>query len=510
MSAVSFPRPARHSISRRELLALLASGGLAASLPGCNFIAGRASDLALADAISQADMVANGHLTAGELVEAAIGRIEAINPLINAVITKNYAPARARAKNNETGRLWGVPYLIKDLTSYPGLRFTRGTRIFLDAPADNWFSPYIQRSEGEGLVVVGKTNTPEFGLISTTESVALGPCRNPWNLDYSTAGSSGGAGAAVAARLVPIAQASDGGGSIRLPAANCGLVGLKPTRGRFGKQYNENPPPPIELSIAHPLTWSVRDCALMLALTEVQNNRDLPPVGFHRSNTGRRYRIALGLRDSEGNLPDGEVIKAVEKTARLLGERGHEVVEQEFSPFAEDPETIELFMLYWGFGAAQVKQFIGQLAPGREEELLERWTLDLANLYESRPDRRAAVGEAIRRLEVAGAKTREFLSQWDCWLSPTTGTPAPKIGHQDPMLPFDVLYPRVSRYANYTPLHNVAGTPAISLPMHWTPEGIPVGVQIAAGLGQEAKLLDLAYQLEEMENWGDRLPPVHG
>ncbi len=496
----------RPAFTRRELLALMSSGALAACAPsGLRRSSG--SSLIHADAIAQAGMIARGEASASEIINAAITRIERVNPAINAVITPNFAAARARAAGSESGRLWGVPYLLKDLNPYPGLRFTRGSRLFRDGTAD-WIAPYTKASEDAGLIVLGKTNTPEFGLTSTTESVLLGPCRNPWNLNYSTGGSSGGAAAAVAARLTPIAQASDGGGSIRLPAANCGLVGLKPSRGRFVQQFPESRGErrPRQIAVMHPVSWSVRDSALMLALTEKQSG-GLPPTGFVTGSSTRKRRIAMSLRDGEGRMPDKDVIIAVEKTARLLADMGHEVAAEENSPL-DDPAAVEHFITYWAFGAAQIRDGAAQAYQGNLTDVLERWTLDLASIYDEKPA--GALDAALDHFAAMEARVNTFFGQWDAWLTPATGYPAPEIGYQSPMLDFATHYDRISRFAAYTPLHNVAGTPAISLPMHWTQKGIPVGVQISAAFGRENLLLDFAYALEEAENWGERLPPVHG
>ena len=232
-------------------------------------------------------------VSAGELIDAAIARIEHINPQLNAVVTDTFDMARMRVRSGRaSGRLWSAPYLLKDLLPYKGVRYTRGSNLFRDAVADS-HGPYVEKTEAAGLVVLGKTNTPEFGLISSTEPVALGAARNPWNTEHSTGGSSGGSAAAVASRMVPAAQSSDGGGSIRIPASQCGVFGLKPSRGRFPFRRASDTRWPI--SIRHAVSNTVRDSALILALTEQGAGATLPSVGFVTREKPKAFKIALSV-----------------------------------------------------------------------------------------------------------------------------------------------------------------------------------------------------------------------
>lgn len=493
-------------MKRREFLAAAASGTILAGV-GCSTrqTVNASSNLAALDAIDQARLVSMGELSARELVDAAIDRIEAINPLINAVVTPAYRRARDRAGNAPAvGDLWGVPYLLKDLNPYKGVRFTRGSNLFIDSIAERQ-SPYTDATETAGLIVLGKTNTPEFGLISTTESIALGPALNPWSLKHSTGGSSGGAAAAVAARLVPVAQASDGGGSIRIPASQCGVFGLKPSVGRFPDQFGPELPWPI--SIKHPVSNSVRDSALVLALTERGNDGPLQPAGFVTPGGEGRLRIALTIANGAGADPDPDVADAVAQAGTLLSELGHDVIATESTPLG-DPEFFDSFLVHWALGASGIADVVTEQTglPAAETGLLEPWTLGLADYYRAQPA--GAIERALENFQSVRNRVAEFFTKYDAWLTPVTATAAPPIGHQAPTVEFKTLFERVSYFAAYTPIHNTAGTPAMSVPFAWTDEGLPIGVQISSKVGNEALLLKLAYQMEEARPWAERLPPI--
>lgn len=494
-------------MQRREFLSAIASGVFLASVGYTNRRAvASPEDLALLDAIDQAALVESGEVSAIEVIEAAIARIERLNPRLNAVVTEAFDRARARVQaGKEDGRLWSVPYLLKDLLPYEGLRYTRGSNLFRDAIAES-HGPYVDKTEAAGLIVLGKTNTPEFGLISTTEPLALGVARNPWNTDYSTGGSSGGSAAAVAARMVPAAQSSDGGGSIRIPASQCGVFGLKPSRGRFPYRRATRTSWPI--SIRHAVSNSVRDSALILALTEQGEGATLPSVGFVSPERPRRLKIALSLKSGSGALPHDDVARAVEQAGKLLEDLGHDIVPTEETPLA-DPAAFEHFLIHWAswaFGIVQdVESRSGRSA--RETGLLEPWTIGLADYFRSKPS--SALPDAVDAFRVTAEKVANFFGDYDSWLSPVTAGPAPRLGHQAPTVRFDTLLDRVIRFAAYTPLHNVAGTPAVSVPFSRSEEGLPIGVQLSTGVGGEALLLQLAYHLEETRPWIGELPPVH-
>ena len=494
-------------MQRREFLSAVASGVFLATT-GCTNRRAAASpeDLAVLDAIDQAALVENGEVAALELIEAAITRIERVNPELNAVVTQTFDKARARARaGRASGRFWGTPYLLKDLVPYKGVRFTRGSNLFRDAIADS-HGPYVDKTEAAGLIVLGKTNTPEFGLISTTESLALGAARNPWNTEHSTGGSSGGSAAAVAARMVPAAQSSDGGGSIRIPASQCSVFGLKPSRGRFPFKPATATSWPI--SIRHAVSNSVRDSALILALTEQGEGATLPPVGFVSQEKPRRRKIALSLMSGRGESPHGDVVSAVETAGRLLENLGHDIVVTEQTPLA-DPAAFGHFLIHWASWAEGIVQDVEKRTgkPAIETGLLEPWTIGLSAYFRSKPA--DTLPNAVRAFRVSMEKVGEFFEQYDAWLSPVTASPAPRLGEQAPTVEFDTLLERVVRFAAYTPLHNVAGTPAMSVPFARSEEGLPIGVQLSSHVGGEALLLQLAYQLEEARPWAGLLPAIH-
>ncbi|MDO9127057.1 MAG: amidase family protein, partial [Parvibaculum sp.] len=281
-------------------------------------------ELAKLDATAQAELVRKGELTALELVEAGISRIEQVNPQVNAVVEKFYDRAREAAKGKlPEGPFTGVPNLVKDLDNLKGTRATSGSR-FLAQNISPETDPIIAGKEKSGFVMVGKSNTPEFGLLGTTESLLLGSCNNPWNVAHSPGGSSGGAAAAVASGMVPVAHATDGGGSIRIPASCCGVFGLKPSRGRI---YLGERQLPGDIGFQHCVSRSVRDSATLLSLTELTGKEAvLPPVGRVEGPGKKRLRIAFGTMDYKGREPAPDVKAALEDVAQLCADLGHEIV----------------------------------------------------------------------------------------------------------------------------------------------------------------------------------------
>ncbi|MFK8053155.1 MAG: amidase family protein [Woeseiaceae bacterium] len=489
---------------RRELLQLIGAGALA-SLTGCSkrIPVAKAADLTKLDAIAQSDLVVSGAVSAVELIEAATERLERVNPNLNAVIYADLERARQMAKSAK-GPLAGVPYLIKDLNAYSGMPLTRGSRLFEDLVADSQ-TPFTDRIDATGVVVLGKTNTPEFGLLPTTEPLLHGATKNPWNTSRIAGGSSGGAAAAVAARIVPAAQASDGGGSIRIPAAMCGLFGLKPTVGRFPDQGHGNQPWPI--SIKHAVTLSVRDSALLLALTERTDNASLLPVGFVEREKTRPLRIAMSLESLYGQ-PDKDIADGVMRTAKILTDLGHEVVEIDGTPNNDEQFSAD-FLTIWASGSFSAAELVRQKTgmPAEETGLLEPATTSLAALFAGLPA--DALPRALEGLAAYQQKTIEFLAPYDAWLTPVTAAAAPEIGVFAPDRNFEELMPAVSRFAAYTPSHNAAGTPSMSVPCGLNDDGLPLAAQLSAGLGAEATLLQLAYQLEEAMPWMGTLPAIH-
>lgn len=487
---------------------LLRTGALAAALAasGCarNAAPGGPEDLARLDAIALAGAIRAGRLSAREAVEAAGRRIERLNGRLGAFCGVDIDAALDRlADADPSAPLYGVPFAVKDLDNYPGLPFRRGTALFKYAVGDGK-APYTEELDRAGLAVLGKTQTPEFGLLPTTEPLAYAPTLNPWSVAHSAGGSSGGAAAAVAARILPAAHASDGGGSIRIPAACCGVFGLKPTRGRFPDQGS--PTRAIDLTVKHPITVSVRDSALLLALGE-RRDGPLPPVGFVEPAPLAPLKIAMTLTGPTGAAPDPAVSEAMTRAARLLEAMGHEIVPVEATPL-QTPGGGEAFNALWAQGAHGVYQLAERLlgAPPEETGALEPFTLGLARLYRETDPAVFEAGAALLR-DIAAA-VDDWFGTYHAWLTPVLGAPPVKLGVVSGDVDFETLVKRLGVYASYTAIHNVAGTPAMSVPAMHTGDGLPVGVQLSAGAGQEALLLRLAYALEEANPWADRAPPL--
>jgi amidase len=458
--------------------------------------------LADLDAVATAAAIESSQLSVQEAVAAAIERAGLVEPRINAVVTDAYERARATAATPLTGPFAGVPTFVKDLDDVRGLPTHSGSRSFGQSPAATQ-GPYVDALERAGLVFLGKSSTPEFGLTGSTEPLLHGPTRNPWNLDYSPGGSSGGAAALVAARVVPIAHATDGGGSIRVPASCCGLFGLKPSRGRtvpLGR-----PTGPIEIASSHAVSVSVRDNAQWLAVTE-RSDGDVvfEPIGYVRAPSARRLRIALDLEPLSGDAIDAEVRAAIEDTASQCEALGHRV---EIAPLPlPKRDLLAAFMLYWSSGAAQI-------ADGLEKRLgrpltdadLEPWTLGLRDYYRARRD---GFEEAIRLIRSTPAACDAFHQRYDVLLTPVATRTPFRIGELAPDLPFDTHFERAVGYVGFTPIQNGAGTPGMSVPLHWSRSGLPIGSHFAAKAGDERTLLELAYELEAAHPWAHRRPPV--
>ena len=489
-------------LSRRHFLKSTAATAAVAGAYGAGFRPALAApDLARLDALAQADLVAKGEATALELVNAAIARIEKVNGQVNAVVTELYDRAREAARGElPKGPFTGVPNLVKDLNSLAGTRLTNGSRMFAEnvSPATE---PIIAANEAAGFVMVGKSNTPEFGLLGTTESLLLEPCHNPWNLEHSAGGSSGGAAAAVASGMVPLAHATDGGGSIRIPASCCGVFGLKPSRGRI---FLGGDTLPGDIGVQHCVSRSVRDSAALFAVTEMTGEGAvLAPVGRVTAPGKKRLKIAFDTMSYYGTEPDADVKAALEDTAKLCADLGHEIIPAR-NP-VEGEAFIDAFLTVWASGPSRLVALAKEngLDP---EEVLEPWTNGLAAHFNAKPG--DAMEKALAAFAAATAKVNAFMADYDVWLTPMLASAPPKLGAQDPRVPFDTLYERTIRYVAYTPLHNAAGTPAMSVPLSWNDKGLPIGSQFAAPLGGEKVLFELAFELEQARPWADKYAPV--
>jgi amidase len=471
-------------------------------------------DVAFMDATDQADLVRRREASPLELVEGAIERIEALNPQINAVVTPMYEQARAAAREPlPDGPFAGVPYLVKDLTlDVAGVRMASGTRFLRDFVSQFDAELYV-RQRRAGLIPVGKTNTPEFGILPTTEPVLFGPTHNPWNLDRSPGGSSGGSAAAVAAGIVPLAHASDGGGSIRIPASCCGLFGLKPTRMRtpLGPALGDGL---AGLPVEHAVTRSVRDSAALLDATSGPDQGApyfaAPPERPFLQEVGTdpgRLRVAVTREAMTGTPVDPECVAAVEESAKLCAELGHEVFD--FAPGDLDIDAfVSAFLVVWNSGAAAgIEHWARSLGRDAAEDQFEplTWAMRGQGLAYSAVDYFLAQAE----LQLLSRKIAGWFQGFDVWLTPVLAEPPVPLGTFDapadnPMFPLM----RASLYVPFTPLANVTGMPAMSVPLHWTADGLPVGSHFVGRYGDEATLLRLAAQLEAARPWAARRPPV--
>src|SRR5215813_11174502 len=441
------------------------------------------SELANYDALGLAELIRKKQISPLELVDDVIGRVERVNPKINAVLTKLFdvEKARERAKNGVVeGPFAGVPVMLKNLTQYKDARIDAGSRLYARyiEKKGNPFqtnSPLIDAMERSGMIVAGIANAPELGLLDTTEPVLYGATRNPWNTDLTAGGSSGGSAAAVAAGIVPLAHGTDAGGSIRIPACHCGLFGLKPTRER-------------ELGNTH--AWS---------------------LGMESLNIASELCLSRSVRDAAaflGKKPHPEVEKAVRESAQLLESLGHKVDETKMG--FDGPEFMDTFLGLFASFTMQYEARIELLMSGaiRREDALEPWTLGLIDMAKSRGGIQPCSQRAIKVFTEASAAVEKLFKTYDAILSPVMRVPPYKIGWHSPTLDFNTLLARLLDELGYTPLHNAVGTPAMSVPLYWTRDGLPIGSQFAAWRGGEATLLGLAYELEEARPWAKKRPPV--
>jgi amidase len=460
-------------------------------------------ELAALDATGQAELVRQKKISPLELVESAINRIEKYDPALNSVITRTFERARKQASQPlPQGPFAGVPFLVKDLEPVAGVRQTFGSGAFKSNVA-TYTSEVILRMERAGLVMVGKSNTPEFGLLPVTEPRAFGPTRNPWNTAHSPGGSSGGAAAAVAAGLVPIATASDGGGSIRIPASCCGLFGLKISRGR-------NPEAPgvkdSGLSVLHCVARSVRDSAALLDATRGPTPGERwyapPPKRPYLQEVGApagKLRIAFTTRDFAGTPVHADCAQAVESTARLCAELGHSV--EEAAPQFDGRLFGESFLVLWAAIAGSVVKNANKLSGGKiTVEAFEPWTQKLVEMdARHAPSDLSLVWTGV--MQKANLAILQLLSKYDVLLTPVLGRPPIKIGELDQGLPVETLIPWLNAYVPFTPLANATGQPAMSVPLYWNASGLPIGSHFFGRHNDEVTLLRLAAQLEQARPW---------
>jgi amidase len=458
--------------------------------------------LARLDGVAQAELVARGELTPLDLLEGCRQRLELLNPLLRAVVSHDFEAARARVARGVSGPFAGVPFLFKDLGAYPGLRCSFGARAFAGNVAAQG-SPLSERVDAAGLVTFGKSATSELGLLGSTETLLEGITHNPWSLSHSAAGSSGGAAAAVASGIVPLAHATDGGGSIRVPAATAGLFGLKPSRGRH---VASGPPSDFARLLSDGcISRSVRDSALFLSLIEEQGSNVLPPLGHVREASTRRLRIGYTEATLMGTSLHPEVRRALESSVALCAELGHQLVAAE-PPRVDGPALSRGFFMSAGHALAGMASGLEQ-AFGRRmgEGDFEPFTLAL--IERARAAGADALGEAERAFRAATRTYLEAIEPFDVVLTPTLAVPPWPLGWLSPLLGADELITRTEQAVCYTPIQTIAGCPAMSVPLHWADTGLPIGSQFAASPGRERVLLELAYELEAARPWAARWAP---
>ncbi|MBW2440675.1 MAG: amidase [Deltaproteobacteria bacterium] len=447
------------------------------------------------DGVELAALIAAGEIQASEVVEAAIARARKVNPALNAIVTETFSQARNQHKIRATGPLAGVPSFIKDNEDFEGVPTLIGTRALPNKPVDA-SSRFVKHFLSAGLASLGKTTLPEFGLTATTESLATGSTRNPWNIDYSTGGSSGGSAALVAAGVVPLAHGNDGGGSIRIPAACCGLVGLKPSRGRVPDVEG------TEKMLVHivcngVISRSVRDSAAFYAVMEEKcRNPSLPEIGFVRHPGKDRLRIGLFTDPPHKASSHADSVEVAVNTGKLCEDLGHHV-ETIACPF--EAQIMEDFIIYWGLLAFFIQHFGKKIInAGFDNKKLETWTLGLSRYFKKKFLKAPFI---LRRLKKFSKHYESFFSGYDILLSPTLSHAPPKIGYMGPEVSFEIHFERIRQYVAFTPMQNTAGAPAISLPMGFSRNGLPIGCQFAAAYGQERRLLELAFEIEEARPW---------
>lgn len=499
------------TLSRRDFLAaggaaLAASGMKASPPPAGDLLAGR-------DALGLAELVRRREVSALELLEAAIARAEAVNPKFNFLAQKHYDYARRAIANGlPDGPFTGVPFLLKDLNTYIEGEVTgQGSRYYANNRA-TVTSEIVRRQQRAGLVIFGKTTTPELGLNATTESAATGKTRNPWNPDRTTGGSSGGAAAAVAAGVVPAAHATDGGGSIRIPASCCGLFGLKPSRGR-------TPMGPLRtegwggLSIAHAVTRSVRDSAALLDAThgiEPGSRYAAPtPERSFLKEAGRSpgaLRIAFSAKAPDGSAIDPDCAAAVEAAARLCETLGHHV--EEAAP------VLDRAALAGGAAAIMASSVAAELLARQEAtgvaptlEVLDPMTFLV--FQQGLAAKGLDLVRAQNAIQTAAIKIAEFMADYDILLEPVLGSPPVALGALDISIEDPAPFVRtIQQFAPFTGVYNQTGQPSMSVPLAMSKDGLPVGVMFTGRYGAEGALFRLAGQLEVAAPWADRRPPA--
>jgi len=442
------------------------------------------------DAVGLVARMRDGEVSAAEIVDAAVARAELVQPALHGLCYQAFDRARAEARDPRPGYFSGVPTVVKDNVDVAGMPTQHGSRAWVARTAKR-DGDVARVLLGTGLVPLGKTQLSEFGFNASAEFPDDDPVHNPWHTDHSSGASSAGSAAFVAAGVVPLAHANDGGGSIRIPASCCGLVGLKPTRGRMpsDKMMREMP---VKIVADGVVTRSVRDAAVFHREAEkIYRNLELPPIGDIRGPARRRLRVALVTQSVASRATDPECIDAVENVAKLLERDGHHV---ELAQAPIPDSFVADFSLYWAMLAGYMNG-TGRFTVDRAYDMskTDNLTRGLAREFRRKAYR---LPGAISRLRASQRTSRSFFEQYDVVLSPTLGHPTPLLGHLSPGQPFEDHFERLLEWVTFTPLQNATGDPAISLPTGMSVAGTPIGVQVAAPLGREATLIELAYEVE--------------
>jgi amidase len=498
------------TVYRREFLGLALGSAVScgAKGQGAAFEGIATADYDRADAMALAQWVARGDASPAEILQEAIKRLRNVNPQLN-LLSQDHLELALTASQRKLpqGPFTGVPFLLKDLgIQMKGTITSAGSALHANtvATAD---SEIVHRFKNAGLVIFGKTNTPEFGLALTTEGRFLGDCHNPWSLNHSTGGSSGGAAAAVAAGVVPMAHATDGGGSIRVPATFCGLLGLKPTRGLTPGSRGSG------MSVGHVVTRSVRDSALMLeALAGYQPGAPyglgLPHTGFFNAITHDPppLKIAIDLSEPEVKI-DPEVTEAVLKAAQLLESLGHSVEEA-----APGINYVRLNEAQNTLVATSTTRWLNKVARARGHEITPEELEPMTQMVrrEGSQYSGAEVTDALVSMQQFGLEMGQFHRRFDMILQPVAATPAPPLGaitfqEGDDLRRYTSRFKAVSAF---THLYNMTGQPSIAVPFTTSQSGLPIGIMLSAAMGGDAGLLGLAAQLERANPWRQRRPMI--
>lgn len=451
------------------------------------------------DAVGVAEAIRSGKVSVKEVTEAAIDRAEKVNPVLGAIVLKTYEDARNIKGSNKNGLFYGVPTFVKDNENLQGYPTQMGTGVFKARPAEKNGS-FANQMLSTGLNYIGKTTMPEFGLICSTENEKWGITRNPWNTNHTPGGSSSGSGAMVASGVVPIAHANDGAGSTRIPAACCGLIGLKPSRQRLmnfeGAEFM-----PINIGYQGVLTRSVRDTAAFYSEAEkFYKNPKLPSIGHVKEPLKKRLKVAFiesSLPGEPGHL-DEDTNRVLLETAALLESLGH-YVEQIRIPVDID-EMRTHYLNYYGFMAFMLTKMGRLMVKTKiDTDNLEPFSYGLSNTFMRNildfPKSVSTLKNTMANLE------ETLMGKYDILLTPVTSISTPEIGYLSPLLSSKEILKRASYYAPFPGMQNVSGSPAISLPVGRDSKGLPLGMQFAAAFGQDALLLELAYELETAQQW---------